>query len=240
MLHSIVKSRLFLFSLLVGLNGWAQTQTYKADIFNLQPLSQSSDFTLELTEIYTSETSQIKGVFKKQNEIQIIEEATLDSKSADIKEYKIDQKQTGETGHVQIKDQKISINYKKKDEKEKNVTLNKPAVLVAPANFNQWIQKNFELLKIKKSVVIDFLVWDKLDTYSFKVTYLGEVNLNGQKTHQFKMNINNSLIAAFIDPILVWYNLPMTQIQQYQGRVAVKLVTGLDLKNMDALVKYYH
>jgi hypothetical protein len=215
-------------------------QAYKAEIFNLNPKSQQLDFTLDINEIQKLETVQVKAIFKKKNEVQLIEEATLDSKTADIQDYKIDQKQTGEIGHVQIKDQKILITYKKKDEKEKSVTLNKPGVLVAPANFNQWLQKNFETLKVKKSIVIDFLVWDKLDTYSFKVTYLGEVDLRGQKTHQFKMNIDNSFIAAFIDPIFIWYNLPMTQIQQYQGRVAVKLASGPDLKNMDALVKYFH
>jgi hypothetical protein len=240
MLHLTVKNRFFFFSLLLGLSCKAQNQTYKAEIFNLNPESQQLDFTLDINEIQTSETVQIKGVFKKKDEIQLAEEAILDSKTADIQEYKIDQKQTGEIGHVQIKDQKVLITYKKKNEKEKSITLNKPAILVAPANFNQWLQKNFESLKTKKSIVIDFLVWDKLDTYSFKVTYLGEVDLRGQKTHKFKMNINNSFIAAFVDPIFIWYNLPMTQIQQYQGRVAVKLASGPELKNMDALVKYFH
>lgn len=227
-------------SIIVSYSVSAIAQAYNAEIYNLNPASQQVDFTLDINENQKLETVQIKAIFKKKNEVQLVEEATLDSKTADIQEYKIDQKQTGETGHVQIKDQKILITYKKKDEKEKSVTLKKPGVLVAPANFNQWLQKNFETLKVKKSIVIDFLVWDKLDTYSFKVTYLGEVDLRGQKTHHFKMNINNSFIAAFIDPIFIWYNLPMTQIQQYQGRVAVKLASGPELKNMDALVKYFH
>ncbi len=229
-----------LFSVFAIFSISVSAQTYKAEIFNLNPESKQLDFTLDINEIQSAETVQIKAVFKKKDEVQLIEEAVLDSKTADIQEYKIDQKQTGEMGHVQIKDQKILISYKKKNEKEKNATLKQPTSLVAPANFNHWLQKNFELIKTKKSVVIDFLVWDKLDIYSFKVTYLGEVDLRGQKTHQFKMNINNSFIAAFVDPIFIWYNLPMTQIQQYQGRVAVKLASGPDLKNLDALVKYFH
>lgn len=215
-------------------------KNYTAEIFNLNPTSKMADFTLEMSELEIADQLQVKGVFKKEAEVQLIEESTLDLKTAEIKEYKIDQKQTGEIGHVQVKDQKISMSYKKKDQKEKSVTLDKPKILVAPANFSQWLQKNFQTLKEKKSFVIDFLVWDKLDTYSFKVSYLGEVDLYGKKVHQFKMNINNRLIAAFVDPIYIWYNLPMTQIEQYQGRVAVKLGSGPDLKNMDALVKYYH
>lgn len=240
MRHLILKNNIFLVLIFGGLTSFAQTQSYKAEIFNLNPASKQLDFTLDINEAQTTESLQIKATFKKKNDIQLIEEAVLDSKTADIKEYKIDQKQTGETGQIQVKDQRIFISYKKNDQKEKTAQLDKPKILVAPANFNQWLQKNLDLLKEKKSVVIDFLVWDKLDTYSFKVTYLGVVDLNGQQAHQFKMNINNGLIAAFIDPIFIWYNLPMTQIQQYKGRVAVKLGSGPDLKNMDALVKYYH
>ncbi len=240
MLPSIIKNSFFLIAFITSLNSWSQTREYRADITNLISKIQKNDFSLELTEIESLDSLKIKGVFKKENEIQLIEEALLDPKTAEIIDYKIDQKQTGEMGHIQIKDQKVVITYKNKDLKEKAVTLGLPSQLVAPANFNQWLQRNFLILKEKKSIVIDFLVWDKLDTYSFKVSYLGEVELNGKKAHQFKMNINNRFVAAFVDPIFIWYNLPMTQIQQYQGRVAVKLGSGPDLKNMDALVKYYH
>ena len=45
-------------------------QAYKAEIFNLKPESKQLDFTLEINEIQNLETVQIKGVFKKKDEIQ--------------------------------------------------------------------------------------------------------------------------------------------------------------------------
>lgn len=218
----------------------AQTNTYRADVFNLKTQNEKPDFTFELTENKAAQTYQIKGQFKKADKIQIIEEATINSETADILEYKIDQKQTEETGHVTVSGGKIKIVYTKQGKPEKTAEIDKPQRLVAPANFDRWVQKNFELIKQKKSLVFSFLIWDKLDTYTFKIKYLGEVILNGKTAQHFKMNTDNLILSAFFDPIEIWYNSDVSEIQQYQGRVAVKLGERPDLKNLDAVVKYFH
>ncbi len=218
----------------------AQTITYRADVFNLNTKNEKPDFTFELTENKVAQTYEIKGQFKKAEKIQITEEATIDSATADIIEYKIDQKQTGETGHVTVVGNKIKIVFKQKDKTDKSTEIDKPERLVAPANFDRWMQKNFELIKQKKSLVFNFLVWDKLDTFSFKIKYLGQESLNGKPAHHFKMNTDSLILSAFFDPIEIWYNLDMSEIQQYKGRVAVKLGERPDLKNLDAVVKYFH
>ena len=100
--------------------------------------------------------------------------------------------------------------------------IEKPNVLVAPANFEQFIRLNFEKIKKEKNIVVDFLIWDRHETIPFKITYLGENKLNGENTQLFKMNVSNFLIAAFVEPIRVWYSQDMSQIKRYLGRVAVK------------------
>jgi hypothetical protein len=232
--------KILILTLLTSLNTWSVPQNYRADVFDLNFKAENPDFKFELTEQKNENTLKITGVFKKDNDIKMLEEAVIDESSADIISYKIEQKQTGESGFIEIKDKKIKIKFTANDKSEKTVELDLPNRLVAPANFDRWLQKNFSTIKEKKSLVFDFLVWDKLDTYKFKIKYLGEVDLSGKKAHQFKMNIDNIFLSAIVDPIIIWYNLDMTDIQQYQGRVAVKLGERPNLKNLDAVVKYFH
>ncbi len=230
----------FIFICIASLNSWSLPQNYRADVFDSNFKSENPDFKFDLSEVKIDKTLKITGVFKKDNDIKMLEEAVIDESSAEILSYRIEQKQTGESGFVEIKDKKIKFKFTANDKSEKTAEIDLPERLVAPANFDRWLQKNFSVIKDKKSLVFDFLVWDKLDTFKFKIKYLGEVDLNGKKAHQFKMNIDNVFLAAIVDPILIWYNLDMTQIQQYQGRVAVKLGERPNLKNLDAVVKYFH
>lgn len=218
----------------------AAVQSYRADVYDVSFKPDRPDFTFQLTEVQSGSDVKVTGVFKKDNQIMMLEEALVNEATADVIEYKIDQKQTGESGFVQIKGNKIKIKFVGHDQVEKNIEINKPDIFVAPANFDRWLKKNFTIIKEKKSLVFDFLVWDKLDTYKFKIKYIGQVELRGKKMHQFKMNIDNAFIATFLDPINIWYSLDMSEIQQYQGLVAVKLGQRPNLKKMEAVVQYFH
>ncbi|MBY0555069.1 hypothetical protein K2P97_11115 [bacterium] len=161
------------------------------------------------------------SVLDKNSEIAIRESAIVNKNSAEIIEYKITNNQTRERGVVTVKD-KIIIEYTDPENKTKTKEFAKPSRLVAPANFELWIIRNFELLKKEKSLSVDFLIWDRLETIKFKVTYMGEQSLDGENSQLFKMNIDNFLLAAFISPIKIWYKADMSEIKLYEGRVAVR------------------
>lgn len=172
------------------------------------------------------------------NSIVAIQETALVNKTtADIIEYKITNNQTKERGLVSVSD-KIKIEYTDTKNKTTIKEINKPSRLVAPANFELWIIRNFELLKKEKSLSVDFLIWDRLETIKFKVSYLGEQSLDGEKTQVFKMNIDNFLLATFISPIKIWYKADMSEIKIYQGRVGVRKKSGSGYDDLDGRVVY--
>jgi hypothetical protein len=178
----------------------------------------------------------VSALDENQN-IAIKENALINKNTADIVEYNIVNNQTLETGEVLVKD-KITIKYTDSNKKIKNKEILKPARLVAPANFELWIIRNFELLKKEKNLTIDFLIWDRLETLKFKVSYLGEVDLKGEKTQLFKMNIDNFLLATFITPIKIWFKADMSEIKLYKGRVAIRKKVNSKYEDLDADVVY--
>jgi hypothetical protein len=178
----------------------------------------------------------VSALDENQN-IAIKENAQINKNTADIVEYNIVNNQTLETGEVLVKD-KITIKYTDAYKKITTKEILKPARLVAPANFELWIIRNFELLKKEKKLTVDFLIWDRLETLKFKVSYLGEVDLKGEKTQLFKMNIDNFLLATFITPIKIWFKADMSEIKLYKGRVAIRKKVNSKYEDLDADVVY--
>lgn len=164
----------------------------------------------------------------------VLEEVgVLDAKDFSVLEYRVDNRQTKEAGKLIFNDSKIWIEYKVEGRPIVKKEIHKPGVLVAPANFEQFLKANFETLRKNKTMPVDFLIWDRHETIKFKITYLGEKILNGEKTHHFKMNVNNFLIAAFINPIQMWYSEDMSEVRRFLGRVAVKK------KNLDGSYSHF-
>jgi hypothetical protein len=170
----------------------------------------------------------------------VLEEiGVVNTKTNDLVTYDINQFQTNETGRLKFPGDKVVIEYTgegrmtpvKKD-------FVKPPLLTGPPNYEEVIRANFEKLKKDKTLVVNFLVWDRLDTYRFKVTYLGEEDFKGEKAHAFKMNIDNVLVAAFISPIRVWFNSDLSQLKKFSGRVGVKRKIDGKYKDLDADVIY--
>jgi hypothetical protein len=169
----------------------------------------------------------------------VLEEiGVVNTKTNDLVTYDINQFQTNETGRLKFPGDKVVIDYVVQGKEPVKKEFSKPAFLTGPPNYEEVIRANFERLKKDKSIVVNFLVWDKLDTYSFKVSYLGEQELNGEKTHAFKMNINNFLVAAFISPIRVWFSSDLSKLRRFSGRVGVKRKVDGKYKDLDADVLY--
>lgn len=217
----------------------AMAYDYSAEIRELDNPTGPVLFEIKLNRSADGEKTKITASFIEKNKAVLAESAVVNNVTAEIIEYSVKSEQTGESGLVQVSADKIKIDYKAKD-KNQSKEIPRPKTLVAPANFELWLEKNFALLKEKRSVSVPFLVWDRMETIGFKVTYLGEETVDGQKMQAFKMNIDNVFLSAFISPIRIWYNQDMTRIQRYRGRVAVQQKSGNGFSPLDADVKYFY
>lgn len=228
----ITLSTTFLFAL--------QAHAVYAEVYQLDKKTDKPIYILELVEKKVGPNIEIESVFKLDGEAQLKESGKINEATAEILEYKVIQLQTKEKGTVEIFDEKIRIKYEADGKPEQIKEIKKPKFLVAPANFERWLKVNFEMLKKEKSTVIDFLIWDRMETYKFKVTYLGLIKEKDKNQHQFKMNIDNFLIASIISPIKISMSEDMTKIQRFQGRLGVKAKDGTTYKNFDGDVIYFY
>ncbi len=215
-------------------------QAYRAEVRHLESTDKTILFNLNIEEKIVGDKKNINALFKSNENIAVEESAVLNKDNAELISTSIQQFQTKEKGTTEVIGDKVKMIYEKSGKSLQKKEFKKPKYLVAPGNFDDWLRVNFETLKTEKSMIVDFLIWDRLETIKCKITYEGLVELSNVKVHSFKLSINNFLLAAFISPIKIWKSEDMKRTLRYEGRVAVKQVKGLATKNLDAEVVYFH
>jgi hypothetical protein len=229
----------FLFALIF--NNYAFAGSYVAEVREIDSKDKKVLFTIEVNKKIEGNKETVVARSMAGSELALEEIGVLDTKDSSVLEYRVDNRQTNESGKLIFEGDKIFIEYNQKGKPTVKKEIPKPKYLVAPANFEQYLKTNFETLKRDKKMSVDFLIWDRLETIKFKITYLGETKLNDETVHHFKMNVDNFLIAAFITPIQMWYSQDMTQVRRFLGRVSVrKKNSDGSLSNLDADVKYIY
>lgn len=224
---------------LLTFHSFAQSTGYTAEVREIDSKDQKTIFNIVVDKKIESGKETVIARSMAGAELALEEIGVLDAKDSSVLEYRVDNKQTNESGKLIFEGDKIFIEFNAKGQPTVKKEIPKPKYLVAPANFEQYLQKNFETLKRDKKMSVDFLIWDRLETIKFKISYLGETKLNDETVHHFKMNVDNFLIAAFVTPIQMWYTQDMTKVRRFLGRVSVKKKnTDGSLSNLDADVKY--
>lgn len=236
------KTQLFfsiLMATLISTSSWAQNSSYVAEVKEINSNDQKVLFNIVVDKKTEAGKETVVARSMAGSELALEEIGVLDAKDSSLLEYRVDNKQTNESGKLVFEGNKIFIEYNAQGKPTVKKEISKPKYLVAPANFEQYLQKNFETLKRDKKMSVDFLIWDRLETIKFKISYLGETKLNNETVHHFKMNVDNFLIAAFVTPIQMWYTQDMTKVRRFLGRVSVKKKNADgSLANLDADVKY--
>ena len=215
-------------------------KAYYAEVRGLDKPAGPVIYSLDLSEVKKGEITNVTAQFTTGAKVEMEEKAILNETTAEFIQYVITQYQTKEKGFIEVVGDTVKMKYEIEGKPTQTKEIKKPKDLVAPPNFDRWLKKNLTELKKEKTMTIDFLVWDRLDTYKFKVSYLGQTEKEGRKIQQFKMNINNFMLAAFITPIEIDMNDDLSQLVSFRGRVAVKIKKGDKYENLDADVKYFY
>ncbi len=215
-------------------------QAYRGEVRALDAKDKAVLFDLIIEEKIVGDEKRINALFKSNQSIAVEESAVINKDTAELISASIQQFQTKEKGTTEVVGDKVKLTYEGEGKALQKKEFKKPKYLVAPGNFEDWLTVNFEMLKKEKSVTIDFLVWDRLETIKFKVSYLGLVDLKSEKAHSFKLSIDSFLLSAFVSPIKIWKTEDMKRMLRYEGLVVVKQVKGQDTKSLDAEVIYYH
>ncbi len=155
----------------------------------------------------------------------------------DLKKVEIDQKQTGKTGVVELKDGKVFFSTKQGDKtKEANESIGKTFVM--SGNFQRFIKSQWPDILAGKSVDFRFAAWERLETIGFSVKKEKESEVQGQKTVTIKMKPSSFLIAALVNPLYFTFAADGSKLVEMSGRLPIKQKSGDDFKDLDGEAVY--
>ncbi|MCX7978192.1 MAG: hypothetical protein N2578_04235 [Bdellovibrionaceae bacterium] len=213
---------------------------FKADIFNLgSNWSGDQISTLEVEHRLEGEQLKTLATYRGHGgEEQFIDEGILTAADKSIVEFRIQQKQTGESGKVKVEGRKVFFEYTDAKGKTKKAeeTLQQP--LVASINILYFIRNNWNRLMAGESVPVRFAVWDRRETVGFEFTKMGTKSHGGQELVEIRMKPSSFIIAALVDPIYMWFTADGSKIQLLKGRVPLKKRDGGKWTPLDAESRY--
>lgn len=164
-------------------------------------------------------------------------EFVKDASGPRLRLYKMDQKQVGAVGQVEVKDGVAHFSYSK-DGATKTSSEKVGDDFIAGPSLVGHLQARWAKLMKGDTVKTRFVVLDRRETVGFQFYKEKETEVNGQKAVVIKMKPSSFLIAALVDPLHFYFTPDGQRLLQMQGRVQVKKNEGGKWKDLDALTVY--
>lgn len=224
---------LFLF---VSSFSYAQAEDVAATLYDLQTNRAKKIFTLSVD--LTFEGGHLRSTARYQTpegELAVEEKGSI--RGAKLLEYEIYRKQTNEKGRISIQGETISFEYEK-DGVKKVASEKVRGETLSSANFNAYIQENWDSLVAGKELDIRYAVWDRLETVGFSLKKINEMQNEGERWLELRMKPSSFVIAALVDPIHLWYGLGDKKLKLMKGRVPPKILKEGRWRDLDAEVVY--
>lgn len=225
-----------LFSLCFFVTAQAGEMLVKGEIF--EPKAQFAKKIFNIDIKFESQEDVIKtaAVYRDlQGHVAVEEYGVV--KGDKLVSFDIDQKQSGEKGHIEVQGEKILFSYEK-DGKKKTAEEKLRNPVLTNANFNMYVANHWKELSSGKEVDIRFAVWFRLETVGFKIFKVGEIQRGHQKLVQLRMKASSFVIAAIVDPLDFWYSEDGQRLVELSGRVSPKILKNGEFKDLDADVRY--
>ncbi len=228
--------------LIVGQNILADSHA----VATVKELSNPSGptWTMDMTAKDSGDTVTIKSQGLLGTEVLLDEQATSKKSDGSLIEYSVKHLQFSDEGTLKVTGNKGVLEYSENGAKQKTKEFKFSQPFVCPGNMEAFIRANFEELKKKGKIYVDFFVWERRDTVDFVIKYIGAEKVKtaaGEvEQNHIRMSVSNVFLSAVVDPIDVWFSQDMTQILRYKGRMAIKKKDPKsgELKGLDAEVIY--
>lgn len=158
----------------------------------------------------------------------------IETKSGDIVEYKINHKQTGETGSFRIANKEIIFTHTHDGTKE---TATHPLVkdfVVMPTLITH-IQSNWKRLVKGERLLVHYGVWNRRNTLRFTIKKVKELTKDGQNLVLFRFEAKNLGIRLLMgQPLNFYFNKDTKQPYLVLGRTLPKYKRWGRWKNLNA------
>lgn len=180
-----------------------------------------------------------RATFADPSGVAVIEETW--EKDGKITQGKIENKQLGNVGQVEIRDQKVFYTLTEKSGKKKQSEAKAESNLVMPSTLMSFLRPQFKELLEGKTFSVKMIVLDRLDSYTFNVKKIKEISsVDGKPIVVLQMSPNSFFVRAVVDPLYFYIDKGSEEMIAFDGRSALRRMVKGKLKEFDAQVKYAH
>ncbi len=226
----------FLWVLLMPLFSMSQ-EISNATLYDLPSQQTKKLFTLEIHLSPQGNQMLTRTTYKDLEGVEVVREEGV-IQGTELLRYQMERPQTSEKGLFTVKEGIIHFEYEGVDGKKKISEEKVQGSVLAPPNFNAFIQKNWDVLDKGEPVGVRWAVWDRLETVGFTLKKMKDQDHQGAVWMELRMKPTSFIIAALVDPIYLWYNKGSKKLVLMKGRVPPKIKQGSRWKDLDAEVVY--
>lgn len=226
----------FVVLIVVGLLFSQARADFSGVIYEKDSQKKKELFKIQVEEKSDKENVNVKSTFKDSDGVVALEQ-NVTLHGDDIVRDEVDQKQLGQKGLIEVKEDQIffskTVKGETKVKKEK-----KGDTFVTSGNFQRFVRSHWSEIEKGTSISFRFGVWDRQETVGFEIFKISEEKINDKAVLVLKMKPSSFLIAALVKPLIFKFAADGSHLVEMVGRVAPKQKKGDDYKDLDAEVVY--
>jgi hypothetical protein len=167
----------------------------------------------------------------------VVEHASLGDNGVTLYNYRVEQKQTGGEGSIQVHAGTAELKYTIGGKTKTSSTSAGPDLIAGPTLAN-FLRANWSKLMGGEKIKARFVALERAEAVGFEYFKDGESEVNGQKAVVIKMKPSSFLIAALVNPIKLYFTPDGKKLLQFEGRTLPKIKSGDKWKDLEALTIY--
>jgi hypothetical protein len=167
----------------------------------------------------------------------VVEHASLGDNGVTLYNYRVEQKQTGGEGSIQVHAGTAELKYTIGGKTKTSSTSAGPDLIAGPTLAN-FLRANWSKLMGGEKIKARFVALERAEAVGFEYFKDGESEVSGQKAVVIKMKPSSFLIAALVNPIKLYFTPDGKKLLQFEGRTLPKIKSGDKWKDLEALTIY--
>jgi hypothetical protein len=164
----------------------------------------------------------------------VLRQSALHSAKYGLQSFESDHQQTGVSARAQVLGAgKVRLSRKSGSEQETVLLEHDHPLVVGPTLYGMMLE-HWNLLVSGRSVIVDYLSIERLDTYAFEIRRVQ----SDARTTTFELAPRGLLLSLLVSPLRVVFLTAQRQVLRYEGPSPVLLELNGDRESFDARIEY--
>ena len=164
----------------------------------------------------------------------VLRQSALHSAKYGLQSFQSDHHQTGVSARAQVLGAgRVRLSRKDGPEQETVVLEHDHPLVVGPTLYGMMLE-HWDALVSGRSVVVDYLSIERLDTYAFEIRRVQ----SDSRTTTFELAPSGLLLSLLVSPLRVVFLSERRQVLRYEGPSPVLLEMNAERQSFDARIEY--